>query len=273
MPVLLTDGYAAPMSKYRLALIGCGKLSSIVANACERGLLPEYELTAVLGRDLEKTKKFAARYGCTTCGSIDELLAREPDFTAGGSSVQGVRDYAEALLSGGSNIVILSVGAFADQEFYEAVQQTAREANRRVYIASGAVGGFDVLRTAALMGPLNASFASKKSPDAVLNTGLASPDLAALTESRTLFTGTATQAIAVLPTHVNVAVAAALASVGTDQTQVTITAVPGFEGDEHTIEAHGDEVRVELKVYSRTSAIAGWSVVATLQNAVSPIVF
>ena len=52
-----------------------------------------------------------------------------------------------------------------------------------------------------------------------------------------------------------------------------IQVVPGFAGDEYTIKIEGDEVRAELDIYSRTSAIAAWSVVEVLQNAVAPIVF
>jgi aspartate dehydrogenase len=35
----------------------------------------------------------------------------------------------------------------------------------------------------------------------------------------------------------------------------------------------GEEVHAIVDIYSRTSAIAGWSVVALLRNLVSPIVF
>ena len=41
----------------------------------------------------------------------------------------------------------------------------------------------------------------------------------------------------------------------------------------HRIEVAGEEVRVVVDIYSKTSAIAGWSVVALLRNLVSPIVF
>ena len=54
---------------------------------------------------------------------------------------------------------------------------------------------------------------------------------------------------------------------------MNIDAVPGFRGDEYKIEIKGEEVRTELNIYSRTSKVAAWSVVAVLQNAVAPIVF
>ena len=44
------------MKKYKLALIGCGFLNEIVANALDAGFLPEYELVAVLGRDVDRAR-------------------------------------------------------------------------------------------------------------------------------------------------------------------------------------------------------------------------
>ena len=49
------------------------------------------------------------------------------------------------------NLVVLSIGAFADLAFYEEVKQAAREGGAKVHLASGAIGGFDVLQTVTLM--------------------------------------------------------------------------------------------------------------------------
>jgi len=261
------------MEKNRLALIGCGYLNEIIANAVKDGFLPDYELIAVLGRDLVRAKAFAERHGCKACADIDELMAMKPDFTAEAASVKAVQDYGESVLNGGSNFVVLSVGAFADRNFYERVKSTAARNQRRVYIASGAVGGFDVLRTAALMSPITASIRSQKAPASLKNTPLFTEELMDITAPHQVFNGTTKEAIAILPTHVNVAIATALASAGPENTTMNIEAVPGFTGDEFKIEIQGEEVRTELNIYSRTSAIAAWSVVAVLQNAIAPIVF
>lgn len=261
------------MGKFKLALIGCGYLNEIVANALKDGYLPEYELIGVLGKDSDRVKAFAERHGCKACTDIDELLAMKPDFTAEAASVKAVQDYGEAILNGGSNLVVLSIGAFAGPEFYERIKNTAAQNKCRVYIASGAVGGFDVLRTAALMSPVVASIGAQKAPASLKNTPLFTNELMDITAPQQVFSGTTKEAIALLPTKVNVAIATALASAGPENTAMIIKAVPGFKGDEYKIEIQGEEVRAELNIYSRTSAIAAWSVVEVLQNAVAPIVF
>lgn len=261
------------MKKYKLALIGCGFLNEIVANALKDNILPEYELVGVLGRNFDKTMAFAQRHNCKACQSIDELMALEPDFTAEAASPQAVRDYSETVLKAGSNLVVLTIGAFADSELYERVRNTAAENNQKVYIASGAVGGFDVLRTATLMSPIKATMTSKKTLGSLYHTPFNKPGLMDIKEREQVFSGTTKEAIKILPFHFNVAVATALASAGPEKTTLNIDAVPGFVGDEYKIEIEGEEVSTDLNIYSRTSAIAGWSVVAVLKNAASPIVF
>lgn len=261
------------MKKLRLALMGCGKLCEIIAEAKKNGYLEEYELVAVLGRNAEKLKSFAEKYECAACESIEELMEFKPDYVAEAASIKAIKDYGKKVLDGGANLVVLSIGAFADEVFYEEIKDTARRNNRRVYIASGAVGGFDVLRTSALMSPIKTSFSAKKSPESLKNTPLFKDELLEIEENTEVFRGSAKEAIGILPTKVNVAIATALASSGTENTDMDIEVEPGFKGDEYDIRVEGEEVKAQLKIYSRTSKIAAWSVVEVLENAVSPIVF
>lgn len=261
------------MKKLKLALIGPGFLNDIVAQAWVDGYLPEYELVGVLGRNPIRTAAFANYYGCKACSTIDELMALEPDYTSEAASVKSVVDYTETVLRSGSNLVVLSIGAFADATFYNHVQEVARETGKKVHIASGAVGGFDILRTATLMSPVNVKMTGMKSPRALVHTSLNREGLIDTQEPVEVFSGTTKEAIAALPTHVNVSVAIALASAGPQNTTLKINAIPGYVGDEHRIMLEGEEIKTDLKIYSRTSRVAGWSIVAVLQNIVAPIVF
>ena len=88
-----------------------------------------------------------------------------------------------------------------------------------------------------------------------------------------LITGTASEAIQMFPTKVNVTVAASRASVGPKKMQVTMQSTPGFKGDTQRVEICNEQVHAVVDVYSATAEIAGWSVVNTLRNLCSPIVF
>ncbi len=266
------------MEKKKLALVGCGFLGNIIADACVSGLLEGYTLIGAYSRTAEKTEAVAQKTGCKACASLDELLALAPDYVAETASVQMAKEMAVPVLTSGANLVLLSIGALADAAFREAVEQAARVNNAKVHIASGAVGGFDVLRTVTLMAEaqkLNetAGIVTHKGPQSLQNTPVFAEKLLTDTEESCVLSGTAAEAIAVLPTKVNVAVAASLATTGPDHATAQIFSVPGFAGDDHCITAEIDGVKATVDIYSRTAAIAGWSVVALLRNLSSPIQF
>ena len=122
-----------------MVIIGCGKLGNIVVDALQKGLLSEYELVGVYSRTREKAEMLAARVkGCQVCDSLEELLLLNPDFLVEAASPAAMRQFALPALCQGISIVTLSIGAFADDDFYAKVMQAARENNAHVYIVSGA---------------------------------------------------------------------------------------------------------------------------------------
>ncbi len=260
----------------KLAIVGCGHLSGIVVDAIENGLLPEYELIGVYSRTLSKANRIAKKMKqqgkfCVACTSLEELLDLKPDYLVESASPAAMKELALPALKNGTSIVTLSIGALADPVFYQEVTETAKANNTRVYLVSGATGGFDVLRTAFLMGNATARFFNEKGPNALKGTAVYNESLQ--TEQQIVFSGNATEAIGMFPTKVNVAVAASLASVGPESMQVTMQSTPGFTGDTQRVEIKNNQVHAVVDVYSATSDIAGWSVVNTLLNISSPIVF
>ncbi len=263
---------------FTLAIVGCGYLAEIITNGVINNLLPDYHLTAVMSRSEKNANRIADKinrsslgYSCKPYTDIDELLELKPDFIVETASPSAFKSFAVKALKNGSSIVTLSIGAFADNDFYDEVATAATENRSRVYIASGAIGGFDVLRTATLMGNASVTFSTEKNPGPLRHTSLYVEDLQH--KKQEVFKGNATQAIAVLPTQVNVSVAASIASVGPENVDVSITSIPGFVGDRHKIRIKNQQVDALIDVYSSTPEIAAWSVIETLQNIVSPIVF
>lgn len=264
--------------KFKLAIAGCGKLSEIVAEAVINHILPDYELCACYSRTFEKAQKLSERINqstgnrnCQACKSIEELLQSKPDYLVEAASPKAMLEIALPALKQGTSVVTLSIGALADHAFYNEVKETARNNQARVYIVSGAIGGFDVLRTSSLMDGSTVCFTNTKGPNALKDTEIYSESLQH--EEKTVFEGTASEAIALFPTKVNVAVAASLASVGPENIKVKVRSVPGFTGDDQRVEIKNSQVHAVIDVYSKTAEIAGWSVVNTLRNICSPIVF
>lgn len=260
----------------KLVIVGCGRLADIVADAVVKGILPEYDLVGVYSRTAAKAERIVAKMqqhgkSCVACSTLEELLALKPDYLVESASPAAMKELALPALKNGTSIVTLSIGALADAAFYQEVMEVAKANGTRVHLVSGATGGFDVLRTAFLMGNASARFFNEKGPNALRGTAVY--DEALQTEQRTVFSGNATEAIGLFPTRVNVAVAASLASVGPDNMQFSMQSTPGFIGDTQRVEIKNDQVHAVVDVYSATSDIAGWSAVNTLLNIVSPVVF
>ena len=259
--------------KTKFGIVGCGFLGGIVASAWKNGLLADYELVGVTSRSPESAQKMAETVGCPACADVDALLALEPEYIVETASVEAV-----PVLQRGVNLVVISIGAFADLAFYEQVKQAAREGGAKVHLASGAIGGFDVLQTVSLMAqaqrlPETAGIETHTGARGFRNTPVWADHLLTDTEKTTVFTGNAKEAIATFPRRVNVAVATSLATTGPEITDVTMRSVPNWVGDDHRITAEIDGVKAVVDIYSSTSAIAGWSVVALLRNLASPVVF
>lgn len=260
----------------KLVIAGCGRLAHIVADAMLQDLLPGYDLAGVYSRTAEKAELLAGkmqrqRRPCRACTSLEELLALKPDYLVEAASPAGMKELVLPTLKNGTSIVTLSIGALADLSFYKEVKDACLANNTRVYIASGATGGFDVLRTATLMGNASAEFLNEKGVAALRRSAHYTADMEEA--KKVVFSGTARQAIDTFPTGLNVAVAASLATVGPEKLRVTMESTPHFTGDRQRVEIKNEQVHAVVDVFSATPEIAGWSVVSTLINITAPIVF
>ncbi len=257
-------------------IVGCGHLGNIVANAYRNGLLKTYKLIGAYSRNSDDTMELLKGIDAAVCGDIPSLLALKPDFIVETASIKLLKEFAVEALSKGSSVIPLSIGAFADEEFKESCKEAARKGSSKVYIPSGAVGGFDVLSTISLMAEvkkqdIKAGIHTSKGPNSLKNTPLYDEELQS--SKKDVFTGSTKDAISLLPTKVNVAIATALSTIGPDKTSAKITSIPSFPGDDHKLTVETDGLKAVVDIWSEKSDIAAWSVVALLRNLSSEIEF
>ena len=261
------------MKQKKVGILGCGDLNCIAARAISEGVLKEdYVLVGDYSRTFASAQELTYRYGGKACETIEVLLALKPDYILEAANPQAVKDNAEKILRAGVNLVTLSIGGFADAAFYQEMQKIAKENGVKIHIPSGAVSGLDLLRTASLMSDVNVQIRNITCPHMLAPSGVFDDKLRFDTRCE-VFNGTAKEAIEKLPCRVNVAIATSLASAGPEKTRSVIESLPGMMGDIQEITVKGEEIEAKLSVYSRTAAIAGWSVVALLQNLASPVEF
>jgi aspartate dehydrogenase len=268
------------MEKYTLGIIGSGSLGSIIAKAIKEKLSDDYQLMGILSGKVENAEKLSSKVNCKTYGDLNEMINDKLDYIIEAASPKVLKDNAVKILDNGINLIVLSVGAFADNDFYNEVENIAKQKKSRVYLASGAVGGFDVLSSAVLLGASKVKIITEKSPNSLQGAPFLKDKKLSNENAEEVFAGTAKEAIEAFPRNVNVAVATGLATLGVDNTNVIIRSIPGTLNNNHNIVLEGDRVKVSIKIEStpspdnqKSSSLAAWSVIALLKRLASTITF
>ncbi len=280
------------MEKKTVAVIGCGALGSLIAEGAAQDLTDRWNLAGVYARTATKAQALAERLGCTAFADVEALLQERPDIVVEAAGGDAARQYAEAVLRSGSSLILLSGGILADESFVRCLREAAEEGGSVLHVASGAIGGFDLMRTLAFRDHQLARRGRQALPDQEFEARVdnfkapASLNGAPYLEGRdlpedrrvTVFEGSAADAIVGFPKNVNVAVAAASASAGIARTTVTITSDPALAENTHRIHVQGFGVRAEMEFASlpdpenpRSSTMTAWSVLALLDELASPI--
>lgn len=264
--------------KKKVALIGYGALGQILVDALLDKLSEDYQVAGVWTRSIDKHKSALASKGVPAYDSFEDLLGDDSDYVVEIASVSAVADYGLDILSSGKNLIISSVGALSDADLQADLAQCAKNHGKKVYVTSGAIGGFDIFQAISLMGGAEGVIHTRKAPRSLEGAPYLEDQSLPQDQAQVVFDGTAEEAIQGFPQNVNVAVASALASVGTDQMQTIIESVPDLSANSHQLTVKNDRVRADLKVTSqpdpqnsKSSVVTAWSVAALLKNLASPI--
>ena len=202
----------------RLGLIGCGSIGSAVVKAIAGGCLPGLELAGIadLG-GIERSARLAASANCPFFDDVPSLLNIKPDLVVEAASADAVRSFATEVLESGADLMIVSVGALADSEFFGRLIERAREKSRRLYIPSGAIGGLDIIKAAVFGGLDECRLTTTKPPKALTGAPYVRQqgiDLETIGEATVVFEGAARQAVLAFPQNLNVAATISLAGLG-----------------------------------------------------------
>lgn len=250
----------------RLAIIGCGAVGSTVARAVREGRAGDWHTVAVLDRPAPaRAEALAEALGLQVAGSLEALIAASPQVVVEAASVGAVGEYLIPLLEAGCDVVVLSTGGLVEPGLRTRAEAVARRVGRRIFAASGALGGLDLVAAANLAPPLRVTLTTRKPPRA----------LGGKLEG---FAGSAAQAVAVFPQNLNVAATLALAAQDPGAVEVRVEADPSLRVNTHRVALDGPFGSARLEVSClplpdnpRTSWLAALSVLAVLRRLQSPL--
>ena len=156
----------------QVGLLGHGAIGSAVAAGLEAGKVENAELAAVLDP--------WAPHPNLGVGSLPELLDAS-DVVVEAAGHDALREHGCEVRAAGVDLLVVSVGALADEELYQDLlaaggpdagerQSLASlpNAGGKLYITTGAIGGFDALKAVALAGAINRVEMTSRKPAANL---------------------------------------------------------------------------------------------------------
>jgi aspartate dehydrogenase len=239
-----------------IAILGCGSIGSIIARRARN-----VRIAAVFDQVAERAASVASICGARILDSFDALMEQDVDLLVEAASTDAVREYAPRVIEAGHNLVVLSVGALADDDLRQRLEDMARVSGARLHIPSGAVIGLDNLKIGRVSELTRLLLRTTKPPVAL---GVE------VREATRLFHGPA------FPRNINVAISLSLAA--GRECEVEIWAGPEAKGKRHQIIADGEFGHAELSVDNvpspdnpRTSYLAAQSVLALIDDEDRPI--
>ncbi|GGF94718.1 aspartate dehydrogenase [Paenibacillus abyssi] len=263
----------------KVGIIGYGTIGEDVAEAIGQGKAGAAEVTSILVRDKSKYKE-SDPYGYAMTEDQVQFFSQRPDIVVECAGHEAVRKYGELTLVNGADLLVVSVGAFADELLLNRMMEVAGECQRKIIVPSAAIGGLDRIAAGSVGDMDEVTLITRKPPQAWYGTFVEQQvDLAALKEPYTAFEGVARDSARLFPESVNVSAALSLAGVGFDETKVKVIVDPTVTHNTHEIAASGKFGRIQLQIQNTPSArnpktgyIVAMSVIKTLRERTSSFI-
>src|SRR5690606_3285693 len=129
----------------RIAIVGLGAIGKQLARELSES--EHYELTAVAGRDAQKTRGILDNLGLEQIPVVaPESVVDHADLIFDAAPADALRSFAEPVIRAGKELVVISVGALLENAD---LIERAKETGAVIHIPSGALMGLDGVQAAA----------------------------------------------------------------------------------------------------------------------------
>ena len=264
----------------RVGIIGYGSIGKEIIAATRRHEIPNAKIVALFDKEstvfnsvdydtgeLHLFSDFDEFYNSKIYSNIDIILEC--------ASKGAVKEYGMKIIKSKKVLIVLSVGAFSDEDYLRELQNLSKLNNTRILIPTGAIAGLDSIRSVKKY--LNTvTIVTTKNPKSLVGAPYFKSSkirIDEISKETVLFEGNAADAIELFPANVNVAVSIALAGIGLVKTQVKIVADPTLSVNKHEIVGEGAFGKLHIVVQNipspsnpRTSYLASLSAIECLRG-------
>jgi len=269
----------------KISIIGCGAIGSELALAIDSEMVDKVKISSVFDLNLEYAENLRSilknnspeLYG-NFSDYVNSKSFKEVDLVIESASQEAVKAYIRKILSERKDILVMSVGSFADSIFYADILKYVTKYGNNIYVPSGAIAGIDAIKSTRNF-ISSVTLTTTKNPESLRGAPFfqtSQIDLDSLKKRTIIFEGSAVEAVKYFPANVNVAALLGLVGLGVEKTKVNIVVDPSIRINKHEIKVTGKFGELIIMVKNipssknpRTSYLAILSALECIRSIVS----
>src|ERR687884_1620760 len=129
-----------------VALIGCGTIGKEIALAVDNGEIKNASIVALFDKVRNAAEELLSNLHNSSphiYSDFSEFISspsfRNTDVVVEAASQDAVNRFCKIILENGKSLIIMSVGALADQDLWSELQERAVQNRSRIYVPTGAI--------------------------------------------------------------------------------------------------------------------------------------
>lgn len=269
----------------KISIIGCGAIGSELALSIDSEMVDKVKISSLFDLNLEYAENLRSilknnspeLYG-NFSDYVNSKSFKEVDLVIESASQEAVKAYIRKILSERKDILVMSVGSFADSIFYADIVKYVAKYKNNIYVPSGAIAGIDAIKSTRNF-ISSVTLTTTKNPESLRGAPFfqtSQIDLDSLKKRTLIFEGSAVEAVKYFPANVNVAALLGLVGLGVEKTKVNIVVDPSIRINKHEIKVTGKFGELIIMVKNipssknpRTSYLAILSALECIRSIVS----
>jgi aspartate dehydrogenase len=268
-----------------ISIIGCGAIGSELATFIDSEMVNCIKIISIFDLDFNQIKNLKSQLKNNVpeifnnfSAFIESSTFKKVDLVIESASSSAVKEYIKQILSKQKDILIMSVGSFADSNFFPDVVKYVNKYNNNIYVPSGAIAGIDAKKSVKNF-ITSVTRTTTKTPKSLKGAPFfenSEIDITSLNKKTIIFEGSAVEAVEQFPANINVAALLGLVGLGIEKTRVIIIADPSILINKHEIKVTGKFGELIIKVKNipssknpKTSYLAILSAMECIRSIVS----
>jgi aspartate dehydrogenase len=249
--------------KKNISIIGCGAIGSEVALSVDRMMIGNVIISSFLDIKLENAEILKSKLSNNNpivfnnfSDYIKSDTLKDVDLVVEAASQSALTSYLNPIILLKKDILVMSVGAFANPNFFSEVIKNVEKNDINLYVPSGAIAGIDAIKS--VRNSISyVTLTTTKNPDSLKDSPFfkkTNLTLDSIKKRTLIFEGSAIEAVQNFPANVNVAALLGLASIGVEKTKVNVIADPSLRINKHEIKVIGKFGELIVRVKNVPSA-------------------